>query len=648
MQGSSARDEMALGRELYRQALAEAARRAAAVPSANSREVQLSSEPMSPFYPSVDYRPQRQLEFQRQTQFRGLCGQGNAPPGWGTSSPTRDSQGPPANNIPPNNQPPGGGPPSRTPSNFASPEVSPSRAVVPAPSEHDATGCLVLPDSANSVPRVLAALCEEKGWYLAELLGEPIWFNKPPPNSTDNALVLRGRLHSYEKLVVRILRKAQQAVQWRSGTGLIDTCNAQRLILLFTEDTNPATALSGTVKSRNTLIYLRVRAPIREILADGRLAQLLLGNDVQDAANQILFVLLEACRGVKSLSLIADRCRTYVADGLADTGIEKVLDLIDAEFLQATDRETRAAFEHSVWEVGLSPKEVLLRLARLGCELGYTDASVFTRWKEAIKAARDEEGVSMRPGEQDYVNRTVRRFLAARYRFQSLRQLEADLDDDPDMKGPLKAREGHSGQGLSREGQGDQGIRHIDRKARVHAVTFEEGSGVDPRFAELERKIETMALEKKLGEAMALRADTAPAGRLVIPDGPLQVEAIIASGEITKLKGITLQPVFNAHRKDGRYGKDCELCKALGRSYEDECDYATFVKNFGKPGRDVPQLKTHAIFHYKPFCRELRREVGIAVKNKPGLAWMLEKDGDFDGKRRARLASAEAGGSQGQ
>ena len=297
--------------------------------------------------------------------------------------------------------------------------------------------------SPSAFPAVLLQLCIDKGWNDEELRTEPTWFAKTPLNSIDNALTLRDGLHSYEALVIRALRKAQQALQWEwpAGKGLLDNCSAQRISLLLNEEVTSSTALAGTVKSRNTLVYLRMRAPIREILADGRLYQLLMGESVQDAANHVLYILLEACRAVTSLASVVDRCRTYVTDALADVGIEKVLDLIDAEFLRATDRETRAVFERSVWEVGSTPKEMLVRLTRLGCELGHSDATIFARWQEAIKSARDEEGSGVRPGEQYYVNRVIRRFTNPRYRFQTARQLEADLDDDNDMKEPLRARE---------------------------------------------------------------------------------------------------------------------------------------------------------------------------------------------------------------
>ena len=297
--------------------------------------------------------------------------------------------------------------------------------------------------SPSAFPAVLLQLCIDKGWNDEELRTEPTWFAKTPLNSIDNALTLRDGLHSYEALVIRALRKAQQALQWEwpAGKGLLDNCSAQRISLLLNEEVTSSTALAGTVKSRNTLVYLRMRAPIREILADGRLYQLLMGESVQDAANHVLYILLEACRAVTSLASVVDRCRTYVTDALADVGIEKVLDLVDAEFLRATDRETRAVFERSVWEVGSTPKEMLVRLTRLGCELGHSDATIFARWQEAIKSARDEEGSGVRPGEQYYVNRVIRRFTNPRYRFQTTRQLEADLDDDNDMKEPLRARE---------------------------------------------------------------------------------------------------------------------------------------------------------------------------------------------------------------
>ena len=297
--------------------------------------------------------------------------------------------------------------------------------------------------SPSAFPAVLLQLCIDKGWNDEELRTEPTWFAKTPLNSIDNALTLRDGLHSYEALVIRALRKAQQALQWEwpAGKGLLDNCSAQRISLLLNEEVTSSTALAGTVKSRNTLVYLRMRAPIREILADGRLYQLLMGESVQDAANHVLYILLEACRAVTSLASVVDRCRTYVTDALADVGIEKVLDLVDAEFLRATDRETRAVFERSVWEVGSTPKEMLVRLTRLGCEMGHSDATIFARWQEAIKSARDEEGSGVRPGEQYYVNRVIRRFTNPRYRFQTARQLEADLDDDNDMKEPLRARE---------------------------------------------------------------------------------------------------------------------------------------------------------------------------------------------------------------
>ena len=297
--------------------------------------------------------------------------------------------------------------------------------------------------SPSAFPAVLLQLCIDKGWNDEELRTEPTWFAKTPLNSIDNALTLRDGLHSYEALVIRALRKAQQALQWEwpAGKGLLDNCSAQRISLLLNEEVTSSTALAGTVKSRNTLVYLRMRAPIREILADGRLYQLLMGESVQDAANHVLYILLEACRAVTSLASVVDRCRTYVTDALADVGIEKVLDLIDAEFLRATDRETRAVFERSVWEVGSTPKEMLVRLTRLGCEMGHSDTTIFARWQEAIKSARDEEGSGVRPGEQYYVNRVIRRFTNPRYRFQTTRQLEADLDDDNDMKEPLRARE---------------------------------------------------------------------------------------------------------------------------------------------------------------------------------------------------------------
>ena len=297
--------------------------------------------------------------------------------------------------------------------------------------------------SPSAFPAVLLQLCIDKGWNDEELRTEPTWFAKTPLNSIDNALTLRDGLHSYEALVIRALRKAQQALQWKwpAGKGLLDNCSTQRISLLLNEEVTSSTALAGTVKSRNTLVYLRMRAPIREILADGRLYQLLMGESVQDAANHVLYILLEACRAVTSLASVVDRCRTYVTDALADVGIEKVLDLIDAEFLRATDRETRAVFERSVWEVGSTPKEMLVRLTRLGCEMGHSDATIFARWQEAIKSARDEEGSGVRPGEQYYVNRVIRRFTNPRYRFQTTWQLEADLDDDNDMKEPLRARE---------------------------------------------------------------------------------------------------------------------------------------------------------------------------------------------------------------
>ena len=223
-----------------------------------------------------------------------------------------------------------------------------------------------------------------------------------------------------------------------------------------------------------------MRAPIREILADGRLYQLLMGESVQDAANHVLYILLEACRAVTSLASVVDRCRTYVTDALADVGIEKVLDLVDAEFLRATDRETRAVFERSVWEVGSTPKEMLVRLTRLGCELGHSDATIFARWQEAIKSARDEEGSGVRPGEQYYVNRVIRRFTNPRYRFQTTWQLEADLDDDNDMKEPLRARED-----ITPHADESQGNTLGDKGAAVLVKT----ALTEQRIAALERQM---------------------------------------------------------------------------------------------------------------------------------------------------------------
>ena len=130
-----------------------------------------------------------------------------------------------------------------------------------------------------------------------------------------------------------------------------------------------------------------------------------------------------------------------------------------------------------------------------------------------------------------------------------------------------------------------------------------------------------------------------------IPEGPLKVEQILAAGEIAKLRGVTAQPFWNGRRTDGKYGKDCTLCRALGQDYVDERDFNSFVKDFGAPKTRPPELKTTAIVHFPSYCRELRMAVGRAVAAKPSLSWMLEKDPDFDSKRRAAMDSKEEANS---
>ena len=354
---------------------------------------------------------------------------------------------------------------------------------------------------------------------------------------------------------------------------------------------------------------------------------------------------------------------------------------------------------------------------------------MFARWKEAVKAARDEEGSPARPGDQEYVNRVVTRFAGSQYKFTSTRQLEVDIDDDNRFKEPLRAR--------------DEAIQASKRERRAYLAEDRNGSEnfsstshttgsspavedavsrlsgalekllvngsanavnataqplVDDGFSRLTGAMEKMlanansaravvvaappvedavsrlsgAMEKMFANANSARvaAAAAPpvedavsrlsgamekmlanaafggrpnAERFQFPDGPLKVDAILASGEITKLKGVSAQPFWNARREDGKYGKDCALCSALGPEYVDEREYNAFVKEFGAPKNRPPQLKTTAIVHFQPYCRELRMAVGRAVSAKPSLAWMLEKDPDFDSKRRAAIDAKGTG-----
>jgi len=553
-------------------------------------------------------------------------------------------------------------------------------------------GALVTLGNTCGLSADLVHFCEQQTWDVASLMEVPQWFNKAPPDFVDQTLIIREGTHTYTELATRVIRKAKQMILWQhSGTGFVETCSVAALVALFKEE-SPETALTGTTKARRTLVYIRTRAPIRGLLAEGRLQQIIIrGESAQDAARYILVILIAACREA-ALTAVVDRCRTFVTDGRGDEGIEKVLDLIDTEFLQATARETRAAFEQAVWVVGTRPKEALLHLGRLGNELSLSEPAVYARWKEAIKAARDEEGLPARTGDQEYVNRVVSRFAGSQYIFTTTRQLEADIDEDNRFKEPLRARE-EATQAIKRERRAyaaeersgsenfsptspttgssptsedivnrlsDAMVKIMNNANSAKAVTVTAPPAGEDMVSRLSEAMEKIMNNANSAKAVAVAAPSAgedTVGRLTgalekifanaafgarpnaerfsFPEGPLKVDAILASGEIIKLKGVNAQPLWNVRREDGKYGKDCTLCRALGQEYVDEREYNAFLKEFGAPKNRPPQLKTTAIVHFQPWCRELRMAVGRAVSAKPSLAWMLEKDPDFESKRKA-------------
>ena len=524
----------------------------------------------------------------------------------------------------------------------------------------------------------------ERELNVKTLLDEPRWFAKPLPKDALMADVTPPSV-GWDELVNTWLRRSlAHSHTSRHGSAFVNPCTeaAVAALLGVQQGTSSSRNTGGpsSQRVRDTIEYRSTRGQLLELLGEGRLHLLGLGDTLESADNKLLSVLLQACALVPSLGDVVDSCHGYARKRLSTDGVCRVLDHVDAALLKASEEELDEPFATASWEVGQKPLELLQKLDRLGSDLGKTEEQIYRRWRSALRHAVDEEGQAPRPGEQAYVLTVVDRFTNA-YVFKNLRALKSELEFSNSSlalnardsgKAPAKRERGafpiETAATGSAGGSQDSTTAAPDLQAQLTAALTASLSALTPPqqsappTAPASPVVNTANVNAAAGAtpaagvtelnnsmnqlALALAAahggappttPPRPNARGGDPQCPLDVEKILASGQLTELSGVVLKPFLNPSRPDGKYGTECPICLVLAPELAIDVDYLDFKKDFGVPSGQ-PECRTHNIVHYQCLCRQLRRLVGRRSRRDSAFEWMAAPWADYETRRKAAWA----------
>ncbi|MDC0525471.1 hypothetical protein OAO87_00635, partial [bacterium] len=457
------------------------------------------------------------------------------------------------------------------------------------------------------------------------------------------------------------------------------------------ERPNPLSAakfaeLFDGASSARSVVYVEARGAILLLLNEGWVCCLSERQTAAEASSFVLEELVKGCKPVPTLSTVCGHFGALRFDGAGDDGIIEIFDRIDHELLLASDDDAEAEFNSASWNVGETAAVFLQRLTVLGQALRHPTSRIISRFINGLRQAKDQPNSPPRSGEQTHVGLVVDAFATrGAAQWTSLRDLEQRLNEHSVASLPLPPRT---------RGRGNVSTAHViehfdnddawrESLARDVAALVISGNHphsynhpIPPPHATTNASDTAAARDRVAADAAAAREHAAavaaavsaassgdgggaahayagfPKGPpLVIPDGPLQVDKILASNRVAKLRGRTRNPIWNSksishldkdgkliNGPDGKYGRDCFMCCTEEPQAIEERQIGDFMVTYGRPGRETHEaLRKCIITHHEPWCRPFRRCIAIHVRNNPVDKWMLDPDPDWP----AALATAQ-------
>jgi hypothetical protein len=475
------------------------------------------------------------------------------------------------------------------------------------------TGGILRPVSAVINDRLTAV-----GWPLDLATCTLAWWQAAKATDVADAGVY-GSMLTYDQVLDEVL-SVEEAKQRRAQRDRHDPVTIETLTPL----------LDG----RSGASYGETRGEYRVLLLKGYFHQRAEGVSEDSANNKLLQVLLATCGmpGLSHLNAVAGMHASSRFNRAGDQGLCTVNDAIDHELLHHSDDDAQAEYDCITLTVGEKPSATLERLCVTGRRcLQLSDARMLARFQAIIRMAAASLTTSMpHPGLPSYINELHNSVAMTTQKHADVSQLKRFLDQHTTFKAPLPQRARRvGGAGL---GGGE---------ALVNVAAG--GGALPPDVAALDQAMARLPVPGQEGAPKVDPAPPAPLGKNVLPQGPLQVTKILASGEIPQLRGKTANTLWNTERTDGKYGLKCFCCPGMEPDACEECTYDEFVAQHGKPSATNEKLKITILVHFEAHCRSLRRLVAKHVKKHPEAQWMLEPDPNWMAALREAKAQARGG-----
>ena len=497
-----------------------------------------------------------------------------------------------------------------SPSRMRGPDTA-SRYIPPSGSAM-ATGMPV----AGGILRPMSAVLNDRltavGWPLDLAACTLAWWTAAKATDVADAGVY-GSMLTYDQVLDEVL-SVEEAKQRRAQRDRRDPVTIETLTPL----------LDG----RSGASYGETRGEYRVLLLKGYFYQRAEGVSEDSANNRLLQVLLATCGmpGLPHLNAVAGMHAATRFNREGDHGLCTVNDAIDHELLHHSDDDAQAEYDCIALTVGEKPSATLERLCVTGRRcLQLSDTRMLARFQAIIRMAAASFTTPMpHPGLPSYINELHNSVAMTTQKHSDVSQLKRFLDQHTTFKFPLPQR-------ARRIGGAGLGVGET-------LVNTADGGGGSETGLE-----QSMAKLGVGGHEGGLQAEAPPAAKNALPQGPLQVTKILASGEIPQLRGKTANMLWNTERADGKYGLKCFCCPIMEPDSCEECTYDEFVANHGKPSATNEKLKTTILVHFEAHCRSLRRLVAKHVKKNPEAQWMLEPDPNWMAALREAKARARGG-----